>query len=392
MESENILHLVAKSNLPQKIDILFTLICLGYPQQCNDQYGHKFYRYLSEWERKRLLLLYKAYELRKIRINTFQNTFSGYTANGFNKDGVPMIFTVWENDLGVLTLLKIIHGGIDFDHPLFKECDPPIEYKKELALLGCVFKNTNGITSELNSFYPPDIWKGIDLTKSFTTFPIQKCPKLFQPSIVCISDTHGDHRDLTLPFGDILVCAGDLQMPWHKDSDLKDFINWFGEQPHTHKILIAGNHDKLIQRDFHRKYLKMFKKRNIVYLQDSSIEILGLKFWGSPWTPSRPKNNNDAFTTNRIKIMKYWNKIPNDIDVLITHCPPLGIGDLNSEFYKGVPHKGGDYGLKKTINRLLNLKLHIFGHQHYGRGVYKGTNGVYFINCAIPFQKEAYIV
>ena len=48
------------------------------------------------------------------------------------------------------------------------------------------------------------------------------------------------------------------------------------------------------------------------------------------------------------------------------------------------------FGLRKTINRLPDLKLHVFGHQHYGRGVYKGSNGVYFANCAMVNHRVTY--
>ena len=89
--------------------------------------------------------------------------------------------------------------------------------------------------------------------------------------------------------------------------------------------------------------------------------------------------------------MMKWNLIPNDTDILITHCPPYGIGDCNTDFYKGQPYQGGDFGLYKTINRLSHLKIHAFGHQHFGRGLYRGSNGVYFINSAIAEQGSAYV-
>ena len=65
---------------------------------------------------------------------------------------------------------------------------------------------------------------------------------------------------------------------------------------------------------------------NALYLEDSGIEIDGVRFWGSPWTP----NFMDwAFMLDRDELLyQKWKAIPEHTDVLITHGPPKGIGDL----------------------------------------------------------------
>lgn len=60
--------------------------------------------------------------------------------------------------------------------------------------------------------------------------------------IVCISDTHGMHRRLRIPPGDVLVHAGDITMGGEK-AVMLDFDKWLGELPHKHKVVICGNHD-----------------------------------------------------------------------------------------------------------------------------------------------------
>lgn len=57
---------------------------------------------------------------------------------------------------------------------------------------------------------------------------------------VVISDTHGQHRSLKLPKGDLLIHAGDLSRSGTKEQT-KEFLEWFAEQKHPHKIFIAGN-------------------------------------------------------------------------------------------------------------------------------------------------------
>ena len=60
--------------------------------------------------------------------------------------------------------------------------------------------------------------------------------------LVAISDTHGVHRRVNLPAGDVLVHSGDLTLDGEGPVTL-DFVDWFSEQPFEHKIFVAGNHD-----------------------------------------------------------------------------------------------------------------------------------------------------
>ncbi|CAK7207934.1 hypothetical protein SEUCBS139899_010749 [Sporothrix eucalyptigena] len=55
--------------------------------------------------------------------------------------------------------------------------------------------------------------------------------------VVCIADTHNKQPEL--PPGDVLIHAGDLTER---------------AQPHKHKILVAGNHDVLLDEAFLDKY------------------------------------------------------------------------------------------------------------------------------------------
>jgi hypothetical protein len=94
--------------------------------------------------------------------------------------------------------------------------------------------------------------------------------------IICISDTHGQHAGLRLPDGEILIHAGDFMTYGNAPREIIDFNTWLGRQPHAHKIVIAGNHDRLFEshpipaRDL---------ITNATYLEDSGVEVEGLKFW-----------------------------------------------------------------------------------------------------------------
>ncbi len=57
-----------------------------------------------------------------------------------------------------------------------------------------------------------------------------------------------------------------------------------------------------------------------------------------------------------------WDLIPEGVDLLMTHGPPLGYGDL----CKG-GHRAGCLQLLHTIQRKIKPKYHVFGHIHEGK-------------------------
>jgi Icc-related predicted phosphoesterase len=194
--------------------------------------------------------------------------------------------------------------------------------------------------------------------------------------IIAISDTHSMHRQLTIPECDVLIFAGDM-CGMNVESEVVDFNNWLGEQPVKHRIVIAGNHDYPLYAfscAWNRKVLS-----NVIYLENSEVVIDGIKFWGSPITPTFMEwwfmaNRGDA-------IKKYWDMIPSDTNVLITHGPAYNILDL-TELANGDPGDHvGCFDLLQKIKQLEQLKLHCFGHIHSGYGIFK-QEGIQFINAS----------
>jgi Icc-related predicted phosphoesterase len=180
--------------------------------------------------------------------------------------------------------------------------------------------------------------------------------------LVCISDTHSLHRRIPdIPDGDVLIHAGDC-LGQGTLENIEDLNDWLGMLPHRHKIVIAGNHDWAFQEtpELAREALT-----NAVYLEDSSVEIEGIRFWGSPWTPTFM---DWAFMLERGEpLYQKWQLIPDNTDVLITHGPPKGIGDEANLGFKC--QSVGCVDLLARIHQ-LSLKAHIFGHIHEGYGEY----------------------
>jgi predicted phosphodiesterase len=190
--------------------------------------------------------------------------------------------------------------------------------------------------------------------------------------IVCISDTHNQHDALSLPQGDVLIHAGDF-CGLGRTPEIESFAAWLAKQPFAHKVVIAGNHDKLFEKDnaLARACLRRYCPK-AHYLQDSGVEIDGVKFWGSPW---QPEFCGWAFNLPRgPELARKWKAIPSDTHVLITHGPPYGILDLTS---RG-EHVGSEE-LMRELDLRLTPKVHVFGHIHEGYGTFT-SRGTKFIN------------
>src|SRR6185369_3745393 len=98
--------------------------------------------------------------------------------------------------------------------------------------------------------------------------------------IVCVSDTHELHRDVVVPYGDLLIHAGDFTFFSKRRSIVRDFDPWLGELPHRHKIVVPGNHEYVLEDVRNRNLIT-----NAILLLDSGVEIEGSRVWGSPGTP-----------------------------------------------------------------------------------------------------------
>lgn len=195
--------------------------------------------------------------------------------------------------------------------------------------------------------------------------------------ICCVADTHCDYNYIPLiPTVDIFIHGGDIDI--QNEAQLKGFNEVLNKIPTKYKIVIGGNHDTYLERL--GMILIQKELNNCVYLENSGVEIEGIKFWGSPITPFF---NNWAFNRERgEEIKKYWNLIPNDVNILLTHGAPYNIMDLVL-LANGEPgdHEG-DLDLKNRIKELKNLKYHIFGHFHASYGI-EEKNNIKHINASL---------
>lgn len=194
--------------------------------------------------------------------------------------------------------------------------------------------------------------------------------------LVCISDTH--RTEPALPDGDVLIHAGDGTYRGERH-ELRAWWYYLQRQPHKHKIVIAGNHDISLDECMGRGdslYWEHVVRNDygLTYLRESEVTIDGIRFWGSP---VQPHFYNWAFQKARgDELARHWAQIPDNLDVLITHGPPKGFGDVNAH-----DSRIGDEDL---LNRVLQVRprFHIYGHAHHGYGV-REFNNITFVNCSV---------
>ena len=180
----------------------------------------------------------------------------------------------------------------------------------------------------------------------------------------CIADTHCLHHQLTIPDNiDIVIFAGDEARSRHPIENFKetlDFFSWFKELPIKTKIFVPGNHSVAI---FNNLLLPSdIENMGINCLINQAIELEGIKFYGSPTTPTY--GHSWAYMKKRHRMAEIWAGIPEDCQVLITHGPAKGILDLTDCLIKKCPIQVGCKALANRIEELPTLNLHVFGHLH----------------------------
>lgn len=203
--------------------------------------------------------------------------------------------------------------------------------------------------------------------------------------IYVISDTHTKHEFLRIPSDiDMIIHAGDFTNSNNTHQNMIEasiFLNWYESLDVKYKLLCCGNHDVAVERS-------AIDPRNygITYLQHESVVIEGIKFFGSPYTPSF---GNWAFNKKRGRLKEVWDTIDDDTNVLITHGPSFGILDLciDMDVSKTAVKQVGCKSLLKRVKSLKKLTHHIFGHlhdevNHNNYGMLQ-QDGLTYINAAV---------
>ncbi len=232
----------------------------------------------------------------------------------------------------------------------------------------------------MNQDLPILYGKGVD----GRAFPDCLTPSLPSPPvcrIVCMSDTHDEYSQLvmrnkagdtftTVPHGDLLLHAGDAATsPQRAMEDLRR-LNYFLESLEIpEQIFVPGNHDLPFDLASKReKALRAVSHPHVAlgWKHPSALKVVNtpigpLKVYGEP---RQPWFYSWAFNWPRDRMRELWDEVPSDVDILVTHGPPLGAGDLTTN--------GKNVGcefLREWIER-VQPRLVVCGHIHNGYGIY----------------------
>lgn len=180
------------------------------------------------------------------------------------------------------------------------------------------------------------------------------------PIIYAIGDLHGAF-DLTVPPCDILLVAGDYEVTRDLPRQLTVMRTvvrpWLERQPAEHVVVIGGNHDQTLASGFASD---IFRGSRVVYLEDSAVTAAGVKIYGTPWTP---KFFDWWFMADEKELWERFAYIPSDTDILLSHGPPRGAGDLTRS-----GTRAGSTALAEHL-QVIRPKAVVCGHIHEGYGV-----------------------
>ncbi len=188
----------------------------------------------------------------------------------------------------------------------------------------------------------------------------------------------------SMPEGDILLIGGDVTPVWNHDRYFQrdwlrtDFKDWLRELPYENIVGIAGNHDFYAMQN-----PGFMAELPWTYLQDEAATVDGLKIWGSPWVT---RLTGWAFCTTEDVIGDKMDNMDKDIDIFLSHAPPMGIGDALS--YNRAIHVGSSMiASRLSFGDWPNLKYMVFGHIHEGFGRAEFGNVTYY---NVSYLNETY--
>lgn len=187
--------------------------------------------------------------------------------------------------------------------------------------------------------------------------------------LVILGDTRELHNEISVPPGDILIHTGDFSIPRRELRAIVDFNGWLGKLPHSHKIVVYGDQELALEQDASMRGIIW----NARVLRNQTVDIEGVRIWGAAAASLylTPAGSTESYTTELADM-------PEQVDVLLTHAPPLGILDCahGDSVHRGHPE------LRRAVRRVRPL-VHAFSHIPGAYGT-KKIGATTFVNAALP--------
>lgn len=190
--------------------------------------------------------------------------------------------------------------------------------------------------------------------------------------IATFSDSHGVCPNLKIEESDILLICGDIiplkmqrnipqSFSWFK----KKFIPWCEKQPVENIFMVGGNHDFFMLGQEEIKNLIINTKIKVLYNESYIYYDNDGVNWSIFGSPNCHIFGNWAFMYSDSANMEQYKKMPDDLDILITHDAAYEHSDQCLGFmdeYSRELHRGN-----KPLQEIVESKspkLHLFGHLH----------------------------
>jgi len=151
--------------------------------------------------------------------------------------------------------------------------------------------------------------------------------------IYATSDIHGNLEGLNPANHDIMIIAGDIapldsfsaysvykQKEWLQH----EFSDFCRSYPDVQFCIIPGNHDMCLDPAKAVRCvgydMRISFPENVHLLIDKQVNINGISIYGTPYVPII--GYVWGFEAEHDELCQHFSKIPDDLDILITHTPP----------------------------------------------------------------------
>ena len=212
--------------------------------------------------------------------------------------------------------------------------------------------------------------------------------------IVCVSDIHSTQfkNKYKIPKCDLFIAAGDLINFSGGEKEMKSFTSWVDQIDSKNKIIIGGNHDNYLVKN-KSKIKEIFPNAHYLEYNSFQLEEPNISIYGAPCILRRNFFiRGNAFSLSGSQLRREWEKIPKNIDILVTHVPPYDVLDVT---YKN-KHIGSKWLRNEICNR-IQPKIHIFGHNHdsinyYALGKFKNGHKCLFVNACVLYKYHPCVI
>jgi Icc-related predicted phosphoesterase len=173
------------------------------------------------------------------------------------------------------------------------------------------------------------------------------------PTIHAVADLHGWLPPITAC--DVLLIAGDVCPHFAQPTWLATtFREWLEAIPAKRIVMTWGNHDFVGQGD-------EVPALPCTVLVDEEATVAGVRIYGTPWSVGSGFNG-WAYQEDDDVLEGIYRRIPEGIDILLSHSPPLGWCDVGP--------RGQSLGSASLLNAVQAIQpsIVVCGHVHEARG------------------------